>query len=320
MFSASQSSTGTSSPSDDFYVPDREEYPLAAHFWGSPEIVAVHSDHGTRIAMFPLEFIRKGGDNTWSYVLYVVCQLIVLEPGQSCQLQNEDGIELDLNEAPEAGSFRLVLEPGQSCQLQNEDGIELDLNEAPEAGSFRLHVEGSQSGVTFSHGPEYFSRFKAPNPHGSISTRSNSRRSSINQSNFREAIIARDGVCIVSDVYWQVCTSAHIAPYSRPDLYEHFYKDRGELQMFHPSVGLLLRDDLHHAFDRLMMSLYEKDETLYVHFFHPVYSGKNDWHGKAIPPDFFRGPPEDRPDPTLLHWHYSQCVKARIRGFAVGML
>nr|ODO04312.1 hypothetical protein L204_00670 [Cryptococcus depauperatus CBS 7855] len=289
MFSASQSPTGTSSSSDDFYVPEREEYPLAVHFWGSPEIVAVHSDHGTRIAVFPLEFIRKGGDNTWSYVLYVVRQLIVLEPGQS-------------------------------CQLQNEDGIELDLNEAPQAGSFRFHVEGSQSDVTFSHGPEYFSRFKAPNPLGSISTRSDSRRSSINQSNFREAIIARDGVCIVSDNYWQVCTSAHVVPYSRPDLYEHFYKDRGELQMFHPSVGLLLRDDLHHAFDRLMMSLYEKDGTLYVHFFHPAYSEKNDWHGKAIPPDFFRGPPEDRPDPTLLHWHYSQCVKARIRGFAVGML
>lgn len=28
--------------------------------------------------------------------------------------------------------------------------------------------------------------------------------------------------------------------------------------MFRPSAGLLLRDDLHHAFDRLMFSFYQK--------------------------------------------------------------
>ncbi|WVN86203.1 uncharacterized protein L203_101364 [Cryptococcus depauperatus CBS 7841] len=82
--------------------------------------------------------------------------------------------------------------------MSYENGAELDLNEAPEAGTFRFHIEGSQSDVTFSTGPEYFSRFKAPNPVGSISTRSDSKRSSINQSSFRASLLARDSCCIIS--------------------------------------------------------------------------------------------------------------------------
>lgn len=41
-------------------------------------------------------------------------------------------------------------------------------------------------------------------------------------------------------------------------LYERFYGDGGGLPTFRPSVGLLLRDDLHHAFDRLMLPFYQK--------------------------------------------------------------
>ncbi|WVN90656.1 uncharacterized protein L203_105898 [Cryptococcus depauperatus CBS 7841] len=82
--------------------------------------------------------------------------------------------------------------------MSYENGAALDLNEAPEAGTFRFHIEGSQSDVTFSTGPEYFSRFKAPNPVGSISTRSDSKRSSINQSSFRALLLARDGCCLIS--------------------------------------------------------------------------------------------------------------------------
>lgn len=43
----------------------------------------------------------------------------------------------------------------------------------------------SQIGVnddpTFTRGPEYFSRFRPPNPAGSVSTRSDSKRSSVHQ-------------------------------------------------------------------------------------------------------------------------------------------
>nr|ODN86712.1 hypothetical protein L203_03960 [Cryptococcus depauperatus CBS 7841] len=220
---------------------DTDDYALAVRLWGSPEIVAVHSDHGTRIAVFPLEFIRKGGDNTWSYVLYVVRQLIVLEPGQS-------------------------------CQLQNEDGIELDLNEAPEAGSFRFHVEGSQSDVTFSPGPEYFSCFKASDSVDSVSirknsqnlssTRSISKRTSFQQSEFRYSILARDGVCIVSGEYYRSCEAAHIVPFSRPDLYVRLSRPWDTSFRYDASAGLLLRHDLRQEFDNLTLSFYEKVRIL----------------------------------------------------------
>nr|ODN73617.1 hypothetical protein L203_06670 [Cryptococcus depauperatus CBS 7841] len=202
-----------------------KDYPLATSLWTNSSSVVIRSDYDTRIAVFPLDFIRQGGDNTWSYVLYVVRQLVVLEPDQL-------------------------------GQLQDENGAALDLNEAPKAGTFRFHIEGSQSDVTFSTGPEYFSRFKAPNPFGSVSTRSNSRRSSINQSNFRLFLAARDGCCIVTGEDFSLCTAAHIVPCSRPDLYEQFFEN-GQ-SVFLPSSGLILRNDLHHAFDMLQLSLYEK--------------------------------------------------------------
>lgn len=89
--------------------------------------------------------------------------------------------------------------------------------------------------------------------------------------------------------------------------------------MFGASMGLLLRDDLHHAFDRLEFSFYYKDETLYVHFFILRYPGAIELHGRRLTPDCFRGSASSRPDPRFIRWHYNQCLKARIRGFSVGL-
>jgi hypothetical protein len=57
----------------------------------------------------------------------------------------------------------------------------------------------------------------------------------------------------------------------------------------------------------------------YVHCFTLSSVEAADLHGKAIPPERFRGLVESRPDPRLVKWHYSQCVKAHIRGFSAGM-
>lgn len=38
------------------------------------------------------------------------------------------------------------------------------------------------------------------------------------QSSFRVDVIARDSICLVTDVPHQKCTAAHIVPYSRPDV------------------------------------------------------------------------------------------------------
>ena len=60
-------------------------------------------------------------------------------------------------------------------------------------------------------------------------------------------------------------------------------------------------------------------DVIYVHWFIADTPDAEKYHGKAIPLDDFRGKATFRPDPAFLAWHYSQCVKARIRGFSVGM-
>jgi hypothetical protein len=112
--------------------------------------------------------------------------------------------------------------------------------------------------------------------------------------------------------------------------------------MFNPSAGLLLRDEIHHAFDRLELSFYFKvcrssssvaergqfaelmttvsqDGTYYIHFFLLQVPLAREFHGKSLPSNRFRGLDRDKPDPRFIRWHYNQCIKARIRGFAARM-
>jgi hypothetical protein len=109
--------------------------------------------------------------------------------------------------------------------------------------------------------------------------------------------------------------------------------------MFNTSAGLLLNHNLHKTFDTLNWSLYRKvsllrsiqciskglltfdgqDETYYVHYFSPRDLADFQLHGKAISPDRFSRF-YDSPDPRLVAWHYSQAVKARIRGFSVARM
>ena len=153
------------------------------------------------------------------------------------------------------------------------------------------------------------------------------------------------------------CVAAHIVPQSRPDvsdrhgtvqtvkisdlystqLYQKILNIKRRPNMFDASAGLLLETGLHKAFDRLDWSLYRKlirlanqerehmahplrvkDDAYYVHFFLPTDPEHFRLHGKAIPADRF-GSFYDPPDPCLVPWHYSQAVKARIRGYSVQM-
>lgn len=85
-------------------------YPLALDLWDAGSSVVIRSTNGTRIASFPLDFISRGGDNTWSYVLYVIDQLIISESGRGRIIKDEHGRVLDPNESPSAGEFVFSLE------------------------------------------------------------------------------------------------------------------------------------------------------------------------------------------------------------------
>lgn len=85
-------------------------YPLALDLWDAGSSVVIRSTNGTRIASFPLDFISRGGDNTWSYVLYVIDQLIISESGRGRIIKDEHGRVLDPNESPSAGEFVFSIE------------------------------------------------------------------------------------------------------------------------------------------------------------------------------------------------------------------
>ena len=114
--------------------------------------------------------------------------------------------------------------------------------------------------------------------------------------------------------------------------------------MFDTSAGLLLNNNLHETFITLSWSLYLK-VSLIRHIYYilkevlkrltqfatlgwdllrplllpqrlcrfPVTRQSN--HPRTLF-SFLRTPP----DPRLVAWHYNQAVKARIRGFSVGMV
>jgi hypothetical protein len=69
-------------------------YPLALDLWDD-----------TRIATFPIEFVQRGGDNTWRFVLKIVQELLESQSGSLPVLKDLDGGLLDLNQAPWAGTF-----------------------------------------------------------------------------------------------------------------------------------------------------------------------------------------------------------------------
>jgi len=58
---------------------------------------------------------------------------------------------------------------------------------------------------------------------------------------------------------------------------------------------------------------------IYLHLFVLQRQSSHELHGRALAIDRFRGRFLDYPDVRFIEWHYNQCVKARIRGFAVGM-
>jgi hypothetical protein len=84
-------------------------YDLAVASWRTPEVVTITSRSGHAIAHFPLGFIRRGGDNTWSYVLSVVEDLTVRECELPWVIKDQDDVRVDPSDAPWQGTF--VYEP-----------------------------------------------------------------------------------------------------------------------------------------------------------------------------------------------------------------
>ncbi|PWN86659.1 hypothetical protein FA10DRAFT_263178 [Acaromyces ingoldii] len=88
------------------------------------------------------------------------------------------------------------------------------------------------------------------------------------------------------------------------------------IYLFSPSFGLLLRDDIHHAFDRGEWTLYEKDDFLVITFFVFKDFSLRQFYGNVISPDRFgasRSKAFKLPQPSMcyeaLSWHASANLK-----------
>jgi hypothetical protein len=84
-------------------------YQLAVHAWGTyHDAITIQSISGSTIALFPVPFIRAGGNNTWRYVLEVVNQLIEPDPNHCGVLKVDAEEVLDLDAAPSSGVYVYV--------------------------------------------------------------------------------------------------------------------------------------------------------------------------------------------------------------------
>jgi hypothetical protein len=81
------------------------QYELASSSWAVRDTIDIVSVQNTLIATFPLEFVQRGGDNSWRYVLGVIEQLVDTVPDHACVIRDQNGTHVDLAEAPWSGEF-----------------------------------------------------------------------------------------------------------------------------------------------------------------------------------------------------------------------
>lgn len=123
-------------------MPGRRTYNTAASAWPRSGRLVIESVLDTTIAKFPLNFLETCGDNTWSYVSYVVSLLVEADPQYPGHIVwPENGHPVDSQCAPVAGMFKYV-EQGPS----------------PEhiVGIASLSVTGKSSDVHFTRGPTFY--------------------------------------------------------------------------------------------------------------------------------------------------------------------
>jgi len=90
-------------------------YKTAAQAWPRGPRVIILSTVDTEIAKFPLAFLETCGDNTWSYLFYVISLLVEADPMHTGAIVNLVGQPVNLQGAPIAGTFRYI-EEGESVE------------------------------------------------------------------------------------------------------------------------------------------------------------------------------------------------------------
>jgi hypothetical protein len=141
-------------------------YELAQYSWDDTEILSIVTKDDILIGTFPLSFVQYGGVNSWRYVLDVIHELV----GSDIRggIKDRGGMAVALEAEPQAGKY--VFESnGEMSDVRRSEILALIAKQDP------------STRILFARGPEYFRKNVAPNPDGSSSTRSDSKRSTVNQ-------------------------------------------------------------------------------------------------------------------------------------------
>ena len=96
------------SPITGMSVKLNRSYVTAVLSWGIPptQSIDIRAAEGVKLASFPLEFVARGGNNTWQYILDTVGMLV--EEGDSplpSVILDSRGMEVRLDEVPVRGTF-----------------------------------------------------------------------------------------------------------------------------------------------------------------------------------------------------------------------
>ena len=88
-------------------------YTIAAGTWRLSGFVTIISVLSTSIAVFPMDFLRTCGDNTWGYIFFAVSWVIDVDPlhsGDPGDILGELNHPVDRAAAPVQGTFCFVEE------------------------------------------------------------------------------------------------------------------------------------------------------------------------------------------------------------------
>lgn len=150
------------------------QYPLSVNSWRSGRhSIVVRCQRSSRIiGSFPLDFVIHSGDATWQYIFWALSQLVELNAAGPPRLRSEDGRLVEMGSEVCSGTF---------YYQSNDEVGEQGEKRAPPRMKWIINRQDGAAVARWSRGPEYFRTTAPPSSEGSLSTRSNSKRSSVNQ-------------------------------------------------------------------------------------------------------------------------------------------
>lgn len=145
-----------------------QRYPLSIHSWPTETepIRICCARSGEQFASFPLEFVATSGVSSWEFIVTVVVELVRPISGFQPVIRDSNGRMMQGAMPVLAGTYTFEQIGRISVTISSH---------------LSLTAAGSATPAAMARGPEYHRRSIPPSAEGSMSTRSNSSRSTAHQ-------------------------------------------------------------------------------------------------------------------------------------------